>query len=390
MTTPSACPAPVARPKRVPLPICALAGALAVALAAAGAAPLAAQQTFSLPPPTPAPTTAPAGPADERAGVAIPPRAQPTAQPAEPPVAEPIPAPQVQPLPAPSATLPPRAPAPSPAPAPAPSLSPAPQPGTDAAAPQPDALPAPDAAAATPPPALPGDPAMPNGASDGAGNVTDAASAAPLPEWWPLAAGGLGVLALMGAGAALWRRRRPRTLRLAAPAAGASAGTGASPAPPRLDLALEITSATRSVMMFTVEYRLSIANRSDRAVNDLNAAAKLACARGGAGTPAGAAQGLETIARIGPQQARSITGTLQLPLSAIAPMRQGQTPLFIPLVHVTLEGESLPADTRTFVIGTPSASGRVHPIPLDQPPGRIAGLVAQAVAVPASPAAAAA
>jgi Meckel syndrome type 1 protein len=158
--------------------------------------------------------------------------------------------------------------------------------------------------------------------------------------------------------------------------------------PPRIDLALEITAASRSLMMFTLEYRLTIANRSERAVGDLNTAMQLACARAGAAPSSGAAQGLASIDRIGPHQARSLTGTLQLPLSAIAPLRQGQTPLFVPLVHVTLEGESLPAQVRSFVIGTPSASGRVHPITLDVPPGGIAGLVAQAVAIPPASAAA--
>jgi Meckel syndrome type 1 protein len=45
---------------------------------------------------------------------------------------------------------------------------------------------------------------------------------------------------------------------------------------------------------------------------------------------------------------------------------------------------------RTFVIGTPSPSGRVHPIALDVPPGGIPGLIAQAVALPPPPASAAA
>ena len=143
-------------------------------------------------------------------------------------------------------------------------------------------------------------------------------------------------------------------------------------------------------MMFTIEYRLTIANRSERAVGDLHTAVQLACARAGAAPSPGAAQALAAIDRIGPQQARSVTGTAQLPLSAIAPLRQGRTPLFIPLAHVTLEAESLPAQARTFVIGTPSASGRVHPIALDVSPGGIAGLVAQAVALPPPPASAAA
>lgn len=140
--------------------------------------------------------------------------------------------------------------------------------------------------------------------------------------------------------------------------------------------------------MFTLEYRLTIANRSGRAVGDLNAALQLACARGGPAPSAGAAQALAAIERIGPHQARTLTGTLQLPLGAIAPLRQGQTPLFVPLVHVTLEGESLPALARTFVIGTPSPAGRVHPIALDVPPGGIPGLIAQPVAIPPASAAA--
>ena len=129
---------------------------------------------------------------------------------------------------------------------------------------------------------------------------------------------------------------------------------------------------------------------SERAVGDLNSALRLACARAGVAPSPGAAQGLSRIDRIGPHQARSLTGTVQLPLTAIAPLRQGQTPLFIPLAHVTLEGESLPAQVRTFVIGTPSPSGRVHPIALDVPPGGIPGLIAQAVTVPPASATAAA
>jgi LPXTG-motif cell wall-anchored protein len=211
-----------------------------------------------------------------------------------------------------------------------------------------------------------------------------------LPDWWPFAAGATGALVLLGGGLLWWKRRRkPKALRLAAPLA-APLPTGTAPdmagEQPRIDLTLEIIGATRSVMMFTVEYRLTVANRADRAVTDLATAVQLACARAGAAnaSPAGAAQSLGGIARVGPHQARSVTGQVQLPLSAIAPLRQGTAPMFIPLVHVTLEGEGLRPMTRSFVIGTPSASGagRVHPILLDQPPGAIAGLVAQAIAMP--------
>lgn len=218
-------------------------------------------------------------------------------------------------------------------------------------------------------------------------------SAAAMPaHWWPWAAGGAAALAVLWLGALLLRRRRkPAVLRLAAPTAASAIRDDTAPDPARLDLTLDITSATRSLMMFTLEYRLTIANRSGRAVNDLAVAVQLACARRGLanGAAPGAAQQFTQAERVGPHQSRSVTGTVQLPLSAIAPLRQGQQPLFIPLVHVTLDGAGAAALTRSFVIGTPSNAGRVHPIRLDTPPGAIPDLTAQAVAIPPAPAASA-
>ncbi len=202
---------------------------------------------------------------------------------------------------------------------------------------------------------------------------------------------------LLGGGALAWRRRLARPKRLAAPlpAAAAPDRTGDEPAHGgelALDLVLDITGATRSLMMFTLNYRLTVANRAGQAVNDINLAVLLACARSGAGNAAapGAAQQLERIARIAPFQNVALTGSVQLPLNAIAPLRQGRTPLFIPLAHITLEAEGQSALTRSFVIGTPSAAGtgRLHPINLDTPPGSIPGLMAQRIAVPALSAAA--
>ena len=192
---------------------------------------------------------------------------------------------------------------------------------------------------------------------------------------------------MLGLGALVLRRRKPTVMQLAAPAPG----DDTAPDLTRLDLMLEITSATRSVMMFTLEYRLTIANRTAQAANDLKVGVALACARRGIanGAAPGAAQQLVQLERVGPHQSRSITGTVQLPLSAIAPLRQGQQPLFIPLVHVSLEGERTAPLTRSFVIGTPSAAGRVHPIRLDTPPGAIPDLTAQAVAIPPASAASA-
>ena len=362
--------------------------------AAAAAVPLTAQEqspgTFSLPPPTPTPTPAPAGPADERSGVTIPPRAVPSAAPSaaptirpslEPPAEVPVDA-VIEPAPRPA---PPRAATPAPAASPVPAPTAAAPATPQSAATATDTAPAPGFS--IPGPARPETPtALPP--------TTDVVTGpSVLPAWWPLAAGGLGALALLGGGLLWWRRRKPAVRRLAPPPVSADDDAFAvadDGEQPRLDLTLEIVSATRSVMMFTLQYRLTIANRSPRAVNDLAIALQLACARANAANApsSGAAQGLEQIARIGPHQARSVTGTVQLPLSAISPVRQGTTPMFVPLAHVTLEGEGLRAMSRSFVIGPRSASGRLHPILLDQPPGTIAGLVAQAIAIPPATAAA--
>lgn len=151
----------------------------------------------------------------------------------------------------------------------------------------------------------------------------------------------------------------------------------------RLDLALDIIGATRSMMMFTLDFRLELANRSDRAVRDLSIAGKLASAqRGGSNAaPVAGGQLIGDITRIGPQQSRAIIAQLQLPLSEVTPILQGRKPLLIPLLHLTIEGKGCPAMSRSYVIGTPSQSGtgRVHPLPLDGLPGGLSDLRAQLV-----------
>ena len=352
-------------------------------IALAGALPLAAQNApggFSLPEPTPTPSPAPAGPADERAGVAIPPRtATPAPRIAPAPVltGEPVPAPSPRPTPL---RLPP--------PAPRPAAQATPTSAAPAASATPEA-----AATAAPPPAAPTAPTpTPEPGFGGLaapaspfGTPEDGPQLASLPAWWPFAAAGLGGLVLLGAGLVLWRRRKPKVLRLAAPVAVAERDTD-EPTLPRIDLSLDITGATRSVMTFTLRYRLTLANRSGRAVNDLAVAVQLASARrGGSNAPSvAAAQGVTRVERIGPHQSRTISGEVQLPVTAIVPVIQGSTPLFIPLLHVTLEGEGQSALTRSFVIGTPGtgAEGRVQPLLLTTPPGGLPPLKARAIDPP--------
>lgn len=342
-------------------------------------APLAAQDAptgFSLPQPTPTPTPAPAGPADERAGIAIPPRAAPTAEPTPKPTGAPriAPAPVLtsepdasdQPRPAASPTR--RAPARTPPPAASAVPAPAPSATTTPGDPLtlPATLPQPSPALAPEPPAA-------------------ASTAADLPAWWPWAAGGAGALVLLLGGFALWRRRQTKVLRLAAPAEAEAEGI-LLPDLPLIEVALDITAATRSLMMFTLSYQLTFTNRAGQAVSDISAAVQLVSARQGEGNAAspGAAQELFGIDRIGPFQSRIVAGEVRLPLTEIAVLRQGRAALFIPLLHVTLEGQGQSALTRSFVIGTPSTlgAGRLHPILLDTAPGSVTGLIAKPITVP--------
>lgn len=156
-------------------------------------------------------------------------------------------------------------------------------------------------------------------------------------------------------------------------------------APVRIDLSLQIVGATRSVMMFSLEYRLTLCNRTQRALRDLRLSARLACAKRGIPESAApdAAEIVGTIDRIGPQQSRSLTARAQIALSEIEALRQGRKPLFIPMLHLILEGPGIAVRSHSFVIGSPSQAGitRLHPIPLDTPPGGIHGLRANEIRI---------
>lgn len=226
-----------------------------------------------------------------------------------------------------------------------------------------------------------------------------------------ISAGVAALLTLFG-GLGWWLRRRRRSRkaippRIKAPnlAAGvrqsiaathegqASAATGSAVSPDpdhaapiplasaRIDLKLDVIGASRSLMMFTVEYHLSIANRSERALRDIEISAQLLCARRGPQPDGAAGKQVEPVERIGPHQSRTVSGELQLPLREVAAMRQGSTPLFIPMLVVTLQSAGQPPRTHSFVIGSPSVAGtsKLHPIALDTPPGGIPGLRAQEI-----------
>ncbi|MEP3420424.1 MAG: hypothetical protein ABJN35_01705 [Erythrobacter sp.] len=162
---------------------------------------------------------------------------------------------------------------------------------------------------------------------------------------------------------------------------------------PRLDLALEMVGGSRSVMMFSVDFRLDLANRDDNALRDVTVLANLACAQSAAAnaTPLLGGTEIAKIERIGPQQSHRVGGQLQLPLNQVKAIKQGAKPLFIPLLHIRVVRQSDSAGepatiiaNRSFVVGTPSTTSqtRVHPLPLDGPPGGLPNLRAQLIKQP--------
>ncbi|MEL6529784.1 MAG: hypothetical protein AAFQ27_07465 [Pseudomonadota bacterium] len=279
--------------------------------------------------------------------------------------------------------------------------------------------------------------AVPDAGSDtGAGSAASswAEQASALTETRNLAISGVMIVLLLIGGLWVWRRRKSATEPLGLPAPALAAGvrksiaatqpatkttlapspstepleleTIAEPAPEldqtpdlapaapaeakapeplKVDVSLHIENASRSVMMFMVDYRLTIANRSDKAARDIEVYAGLTCAQRGSANAAPAVSGRPggTIDRIGPHQSRSLANQLQMPLTEVQAIRQGQKPLFIPLLHLTIVSAGGHTLTRSFVVGEPSTTsqGRVHPIRLDTPPGGLPGLQAREVSL---------
>lgn len=191
--------------------------------------------------------------------------------------------------------------------------------------------------------------------------------------WWIIALIGVIVFGVVG-----WLYTRSRTAPSAIIERPTIAGTQLfqSIEDAKLALSLDILGATRSLRMFTVDYRLRVANRSGRAVRDLAVTPELTSASKGSSDSRGPAVAQGTgdtvrIERVGPHQSEVITGTVQLPVTEIRPILQGSKPLFVPLLQVQLRLQDLPPAAHTFIIGLPSATSatRLHPIELDGPPG---------------------
>ncbi|MEM7703412.1 MAG: hypothetical protein AAF251_15850 [Pseudomonadota bacterium] len=180
----------------------------------------------------------------------------------------------------------------------------------------------------------------------------------------------------------------PRPKRVASADSFAHRPNKGPPLP--LAMSLSITSARRSVMMFTIEYRVDLANRGDTATRDLIVTGDLGCAQAGHSSDRSSAPAplLGQIERIGPHQSRAVTGILEMPLADVRLIRQGATSMFIPLMTVNVKSEGWSDLLARFVIGTPSpaSASRLQPIIFDTRIGGLGALRADKVQSFAAPA----
>ncbi len=339
-------------------------------------------QDFQLPPnPSPTPTPTVQGPVDVENGVPAVPR----------PIVTPVPTPAARPTPTPTpAPSPVRSPVPSPAPTPRPRATPTLTPPANREAPAaPPSLPAPESAATDSPEsapsesqALPGEAASPSFDTQPAATVpaTEAASESPTtegegtPAWWWLA--GLAALALLAAAAVWGRRRSPAPLRIEPPVVRTDGGAALAAPRAALTLRPEAIRLSRSVMAATLTYRLTVLNRGTEALTDVVIEADLGSASGDRPVEeqvAMATTALEprhTMPRLAPGQSARFEGKVQLQLSQAGILRQGATPLLVPLLRLRTTAEGIEPQAQTLAIGQQGTSGssRLQPFRLDEGP----------------------
>ncbi|SMQ61500.1 hypothetical protein SAMN06297468_0570 [Altererythrobacter xiamenensis] len=369
------------------------------------AAPLAAQQQsvqdYTLPDPDATPTPAPRaqGPVDDSGVVPVAPRVIPTGRPtAQPtPTPQPSPTPTATPVPQPTATATPQ-PRFTSGPVPAEPRVARPQgqaPSAQTVEPVESPDPSPESASeSSAVPGLSGDSAaIPTDVDAAASDEGDIGSDAPLPWGW--IAGALIALLALLAGFIVWRRHSeaaPPVIEKPVVAATTDAAAAAAAEKPRFVANVQVVSAQRSVMMVMVKYSLAIANRSDRAMRGLTVSADLVSARNQGGLDAQLATlatelpASSSIERIGPHQTQTVTGTLQLALQEVEVLRQGSIPMFVPLLRVRVEGENIDPFVETYAVGVGNAGAgtRLHPLPLNGPPGSYEGVRAKPLAAKAA------
>ena len=359
---------------------------------------------FTLPPsetPTPAPTPT-QGPVDDAGPVPVGPRPiVPETQPVRPqpeednePVTEPVAPPGSAGEPVPQQTDNSARPLPAQSPLPRPGLPPSPSAGA-ALAPENPAIAIPGAEATTttePAPSLTAEPSagpitsipVPQSVPD---NGAGQAIAEPAPLWLWIAGGLAALLAILAAVfVALRGRASSARVPTIEPPVVAPASQSATIAEKGIfTLELRVENVMRSMMMVSVKAQVMVANRSDRALRDLEICGDLISASRTVPMDQQLACGdmalapLTTIERIGPHQSRNVSINVQMPVAQIDVLQQAGVPMFVPLLRLCGHGETADPLAKTFVLGIGAAGTKLHPLPLDGAPGGYQGVAAKPV-----------
>ena len=207
---------------------------------------------------------------------------------------------------------------------------------------------------------------------------TQYTEAAALPDWWWIAAI-LAALAAIGAALFFWRRKQasavPPTIE-APVVASDDTPIMADDLLRYLKVELEPVKMSRSMMASTLSYRLTLTNRAPGAMRGLTLDGDLTSAHGQAPIAEQMADALTALPDIhaldhlGPGQRKSFTGEMRLPLNTVRPIRQGNVPIYVPLMRLKVSAAGAEPKAFTFVVGKRPAQpgGRLQPFRLDVPP----------------------
>ena len=155
-----------------------------------------------------------------------------------------------------------------------------------------------------------------------------------------------------------------------------------------LGIEAHATTLSRSVVNATVAYRLTIVNRGRAPISQVRIAGDLTTAHGRVPTsqqvadPDHSYPELHTIDHLDPGERAVIRGELRLPLREVRALQQGQVPVFVPLMRLTVQAAEQKPSAYTFVIGTKPAGTAARPAPfrLDEGPRTYSQLTTRALA----------
>ncbi|MBY8337373.1 hypothetical protein KYN89_09945 [Alteriqipengyuania sp. NZ-12B] len=155
-----------------------------------------------------------------------------------------------------------------------------------------------------------------------------------------------------------------------------------------LGIEAHATTLSRSVVNATVAYRLTIVNRGRAPISQVRIAGDLTTAHGRVPTsqqvadPDHSYPELHTIDHLDPGERAVIRGELRLPLSEVRALQQGQVPVFVPLMRLTVRTAEQKPSAHTFVIGNKPAGSAARPAPfrLDEGPRTYSQLTTRALA----------